>query len=142
MAGLDKTDGIDVMRAALAAYRPLPFMTRRPPTFSRYMTKKLKVVLPDEDLQLWLRLSVARGWHVFYDAFHGDEPATQAERNEIETILHELCAATGYKATIYKGAVSGLYLWQISRHKYASMAKRRAKLLRELAANPAVIATF
>ena len=126
-------DGFDAMRAALAAYNPLPPSNRRAPPLSRYMAKKLIVTLPSEDLELWLALATARERHAFVDAFHGEEPQTDQERREIEITLHELCADTGYKASIYKGEVSGLYVWQIRRHKYPSSAKRREKLRRDLA---------
>ena len=127
-------ESFDAMRAALAArqleYRP----NRQPPSFSRYMTKKLNVALPVEDLLLWLDLAAARARHAFVDAYRGSEPQTEDERREIEITLHELCADTGYKASVYRGETSGLYVWQIKRHKYPSSAKRREKLRRDLAA--------
>lgn len=127
-------DGFDAMRAALEAYDPLPPLNRRPPSLSRYMAKKLNVLLPKEDLDLWLALAAARARHAFVDAYHGYEPETDEERREIEIALHELCADTGYKATIYKGETSGLYVWQLKRYKYTAASKRRTALRRELAA--------
>lgn len=129
----DQIDGFDAMRAALKAYNPLPPSTRRAPPFCRYMAKKLNVILPTEDLKLWLALATARERHVFVDAYHGYEPQSEQEFREIEITLHELCADTGYKATFYKGVTSGLYVMQIKRHKYPSSAKRREKLRRDLA---------
>lgn len=127
-------ESFDAMRAALAARQMEYHPNRQPPTLSRYMTKKLNVTLPAEDLNLWLDLAKARARHAFVDAYRGYEPVTEEERREIEITLHELCADTGYKATIYKGETSGLYVWQIKRHKYPSSAKRREKLRRDLAA--------
>lgn len=126
-------DDFDAMRAALKAYNPLPSLRRRAPPFSRYLAKKLNVILPPDDLSLWLALATARERHGFVDAFHGYEPETEQEFREIEITLHELCADTGYKASFYRGATSGLYIMQIKRHKYPSAAKRREKLRRELA---------
>lgn len=123
----------DAMRAAMTARALEHRTTREAPVFSRYMTKKLNVTLPVEDLHLWLDLAAARERHAFVDAYRGHEPETEQARREIEITLHELCADTGYKATIYKGASSGLYVWQIRRHKYPGMAKRREKLRRDLA---------
>ena len=68
------------------------------------------------------------------DVYHGYEPTTEDERQDLEMTLHELCAETGYKALIYKGATSGLYVMQIKRHKYTNMSKSRTALRRELAA--------
>lgn len=126
-------ESFDAMRAALTARQLEHRPTRQPPSFSRYMTKKLNVTLPVEDLHLWLDLAAARARYAFVDAYRGHEPSTEEERREIEITLHELCADTGYKATIYKGESSGLYVWQIKRHKYPSSAKRRDKLRRDLA---------
>lgn len=130
----DMGDGFDAMRAALRAYDPLPPMNRRPPSFCHYLAKKLNVTLPKSDLDLWLALASARARHAFVDAYHGHEPTTDEERREIEITVHELCADTGYKASIYKGATTGLYVLQIKRHKYTNLAKRRTALKRELAA--------
>lgn len=134
MAYAEMDDGFDAMRAALEAYDPLPPLNRRPPALSRYMAKKLNVLLPKEDLELWLALATARGRHAFVDAYNGVEPETDEERREIEIALHELCADTGYKATIYKGETSGLCIWHIKRYKYQNASKRRNTLRRELAA--------
>lgn len=133
MVPADAFDGFDAMQAALRAYDPLPPLNRRPPALSRYMAKKLNVLLPQNDLDLWLALATKREHHAFVDAYYGYEPESDAERREIEAALHELCAETGYKAAIYVGAKSGLYVWQIKRHKYTAAAKRREKLRRDLA---------
>ncbi len=123
----------DAMRAALSERILEARPTRQAPSFSHYMTKKLNVTLPTDDLRLWLELAAARERNAFVEAYYGHEPENEQERREIEITLHELCADTGYKATIYKGATSGLSIWQIKRHKYTSSAKRREKLRRDLA---------
>jgi hypothetical protein len=133
MAVESEFESLDAMRAALIERELKKRPTRLAPSLSRYMTKKLTVTLPVDDLQLWLDLASARERHAFVEAYRGYEPATEQERREIEITLHELCADTGYKATIYKGNVSGLYIWQIKRHKYSGSAKRREKLRRDLA---------
>lgn len=122
----------DAMRMALMERDLQVPRARQAPLFSHYIAKKLNVVLPIDDLQLWLDLAAARRRRAFLEVYRGREPTTERERSEIETTLHELCADTGYKATIYKGSVSGLYIWQIRRYKYPSAAKRRETLRRKL----------
>lgn len=134
MAYPESGDSFDAMRAALKAYNPLPPFNRRPPQYSHYLAKKLNVTLPKTDLDLWLELAAARGRHLFVDTYHGYEPTSEDERQQVELALNELCAETGYKAEFYKGVTSGLYIVQIKRHKYTNMSKQRAALRRELAA--------
>lgn len=126
-------ENFDIMRSALVERQFESRLDRQPPSFSLYLTKKLNVTLPAEDLNLWLDLATARARHAFVNAYRGHEPVTEEERREIEITLHELCADTGYKAMIYKGQTSGLYIWQIKRHKYPASAKRREKLRRDIA---------